>query len=162
MKHLLFALVTLCFGATAQAHDLQTGDLHIIHPAIPLVAENAKSAAGYMVITNDGDTPERLMGVEADFAERVMLHTTEMDDNGVAMMKHLPMLEIPAGETVVLEPGGMHIMLMGLNTPMAEGAMLPATLIFENAGRVEFEFMVDPPASSEKGMDHSHMDHSNH
>ena len=60
------------------------------------------------------------------------------------------------GETVVLEPGGYHIMLMGLTKPLTEGEMVPATLIFEHAGRIEVEFMVDPPG----GMDHSTMDHS--
>ena len=56
---------------------------------------------------------------------------------------------------VVLEQGGMHVMLMGLTGSVTEGDMVPATLIFEQAGRVAVEFMVDPP----NGVDHSKMNH---
>jgi hypothetical protein len=74
-------------------------------------------------------------------------------------MAHVPALDIPPGDTVVLEPGSYHIMLMGLNTELVEGQMLPATLIFEKAGPVQIEFMVDPPGAG--GMDHSaHEDHA--
>lgn len=159
MKNIITALFMSCLSTMAQAHDLQVGQLQIIHPAVPLVMEHAKSASGYMVIANDGDMPERLLGIETPVAGKATLHTTETDADGVTKMKPLAMIEIPADDIVVLEPGGMHIMLMGLKRPLAEGDMLPATLIFEKAGRVDFEFMVDPEADD---MDHSTMDHSNH
>ena len=79
----------------------------------------------------------------------------EHADDGVARMVHLDAIDIPAGGSVTLAPGGLHIMLMGLTGPVTEGDMIPATLVFETAGRVEVEFSVDAPA----GMDHSQMDH---
>jgi periplasmic copper chaperone A len=73
-------------------------------------------------------------------------------------MEHIEALEIQPGETVSLEQGGYHVMLMGLTGPLKEGEMHKAVLIFEKAGRVEIEFMIDPPAGMGE-MDHSKMGH---
>lgn len=145
--------------APATAHEVTAGDLQIIHPSIPAPTAAAKSAAGYMAISNEGSEPDRLLAVEGDFAQKIMLHTTEFGSDGVARMTHLDGIEIPAGDTVVLEPGGMHVMLMGLTAPLTEGAHIPATLVFERAGRVEVEFAIDP-AGAAAAEDHSA--HANH
>ncbi len=157
MKKLLATAAALMLATTALAHEVKVGDLEIIHANIPAPVASAQSAAGYMAISNEGDQADRLIGVEVDFAAQAMLHTTEFSADGVAKMMHVDALEIPADDTVVLEPGGFHIMLMGLTQPLDVGAMLPATLIFEKAGRVEIEFMIDP---SDGSVDHSKMDHS--
>ncbi|MDT8856040.1 copper chaperone PCu(A)C [Paracoccaceae bacterium Fryx2] len=159
MTRSLSLLAALLLCSAAVAHENTVGDLQIIHASIPAPTNSARSAAGYMAISNEGTAADRLIGVEVDFAAQAMLHTTEFGSDGVARMMHLDALEIPADETVMLEPGGHHIMLMGLNRTLEPGAMLPATLIFEQAGRVEMEFMVDPAAH---GGDHSTMDHSAH
>lgn len=157
MKRAFSLLTALLLSTAANAHDIRAGDLQIIHAHINAPAKGAKSAAGYMGITNDGAEPERLLGIEVGFADMAMLHTTTFSADGVATMAHFDAVEIPAGDTVVLEPGGMHFMLMGLTQTMMVGDMLPATLVFEHAGRVEIEFMVDP---SDGSTDHSTMDHS--
>lgn len=157
MKRHLVTIAAILMASTAFAHEVTVGDLQIIHANIPAPFASAQIAAGYMGISNEGDKADRLIGVEVGFAAQAMLHTTEFSADGVASMAHVKSLEIPAGDTVVLEPGGYHIMLMGLNQPLTEGDMLPATLIFEQAGRVEIEFMVDPADGS---VDHSKMDHS--
>lgn len=157
MKRTLVTLAALLLASMAFAHEATVGDLQIIHANIPAPMGSAQVAAGYMGISNAGDHADTLVGVEVGFAAKAMLHTTEFSADGVASMKHVEALEIPAGDTVVLEPGGYHIMLMGLTQPLNVGDMLPATLIFEQGGRVEIEFMVDPPDGS---VDHSKMDHS--
>lgn len=151
MKRAILFAAALLAGAPAFAHDVTAGDLQIIHPAIPAPAPAAKSAAGYLAIRNEGAEPDRLLAVEGDFAERIMLHITEVSADGVARMTHLDGIDIPAGETVLLERGGMHVMLMGLTGPLPEGAHVPATLVFERAGRVEVEFAVDPPGAAAAG-----------
>jgi len=72
------------------------------------------------------------------------------------MMVHLDGLDIPAGETVTLEPGGLHVMFMGLSEPFIEGEKIEATLVFEQSGELEITFNVEarPEAGGE--------DHSNH
>lgn len=151
--------LVLCLLATPlAAHDQRNGDLHIIHPSIPQPMASAKSAAGYVTIVNEGDTPEELVGVRSPFAQSSTLHTTIFED-GVAKMRPLIGVSIAPGEKVSLEPGGMHVMFMGLTgAPTALGDMIPGTLIFRNAGEIGVEFMIDPAA----GVDHSTMDHSGH
>ncbi|MGB8812712.1 MAG: copper uptake system-associated protein [Paracoccaceae bacterium] len=157
MKHALTLIAALLLSTPTYAHEVKVGDIEIIHAHINAPANGAKSAAGYMAIANSGTEIERLLGVEVGFADMAMLHTTTFSADGVATMAHVETLDIPAGETVVLEPGGMHIMLMGLTQPLTVGDMLPATLILERTGRVEIEFMIDPADGT---MDHSMMDHS--
>lgn len=157
MKYLTLIAMLSAFAAPAFSHDKVAGDLHIIHPSIPDPLPMAKSAAGYMAIVNDGEEPDRLIEVRTDFARASTVHQTVVDDAGVARM--IPMVEmiIPPGDVLTLEPGGMHVMFMGLTRKADEGDMIPATLVFERAGEIEIEFMVDPMG----GVDHSTMDHSN-
>jgi len=140
------ALIGAAFVAlapiTVQAHEAHAGALTIVHPAIPAVAEGAKAAAGYFTIVNAGKEADRLTAVEVEFASMAMLHTSETDANGVVRMLHVDGVDVAAGATVTFAPGGLHVMFMGLNAPIAEGVLLPGTLVFEHAGKVPVEFMV--------------------
>ncbi len=149
--------------ATAQAHEYKVGDLMIDHPWAFETAQTAQAGGGYMTITNMGETADRLIAVEADYP-RVEVHTTDMDGD-VARMRHLEDgLEIPAGETVTLEQGGLHVMFMGLRgDPFEVGEEVPATLVFENAGRIEVMFKIEErKAGQGMGHDHSGHDHGDH
>jgi periplasmic copper chaperone A len=157
MTRVLAFLTALCLGLPAFAHDLTVGDLQIIHPSIPQPAASAKSAGGYMAIVNNGTEADRLIGIETDIAAKADVHESKVDANGIGTMDLVPALEIPAGGTVNLEPGGYHIMFMGLKAKLTEGEMVKAVLVFEHAGRVEMEFMIDPPTGM-GAMDHSTMD----
>ena len=150
------ALVWLALAGAAIAHEMTVGDLQFIHPHIPAPIAAAKTAAGYMAISNDGTAADRLIGIEAGFAAKATLHTTEFSAEGVARMMPVETLEIAPGDTAVLEPGGLHVMLMGLRQKLTPGEMLPATLIFEQGGRVEIEFMV---VNADGSVDHSTMEH---
>jgi periplasmic copper chaperone A len=158
LKRSLVLAASLLLAVPANAHDLTVGDLQIIHPNIPQPAASAKSAGGYMAIVNNGLEAERLIGIETDFAKKSETHESKVDASGVGTMTHAEVVEIPPGQTVNLEHGGYHIMFMGLSGPLVEGEMHKATLIFERAGRVEIEFMIDPPVGR-GDMDHSKMDH---
>jgi copper(I)-binding protein len=160
MKRLLTLAVALFLATPLVAHEFVFGDLQIVHPHIPQPAASAKAAGGYMAIVNTGAEPDRLIGVETDIAAKAEVHESKVDANGVGTMTQIEALDIPPGETVSLERGGYHIMLMGLKAPLTEGEMHKATLIFEKAGRVEIEFQIDPPMGMGE-MDHSTMDHGN-
>jgi copper(I)-binding protein len=153
MTRTLTLLAALLLGTAAPAHQITVGDLEIVHASIPAPFAGAKSAAGFMAIVNHGTEADRLIGASAGFAAMTQVHESKTDANGIATMNHIEALEIPAGETVMLEHGGYHVMFMGLTQTLTEGDMLPATLIFERAGPVELEFMVDPPGAG--GHDHS-------
>lgn len=72
----------------------------------------------------------------------------EMTD-GIMKMRPVPEgVEVPAGETVKLAPGGYHLMLMDLEKPIVEGETIPVKLRFERAGAVDVEFAARPFGST--------------
>ena len=160
MKPILALMAALMLAGPAIAHEITVGDLEIIHPNIPEPAASAKSAGGYLTIINSGTEADRLIGIETDLAAKAEVHESKVDADGIGTMDHVDAVEIPAGQTVALEHGGYHIMFMGLKGSLAEGELHKATLIFEKAGRIEVEFMIDPPMGEGETEDHSTMDHS--
>lgn len=143
----------------AAAHGFKVGDLEVGHPYAIATPAAAKAGAGYFSVTNGGSDADRLVAIEADFP-MVQIHETETDAAGVARMMEVEAVEIPAGGTVVLEPGGMHVMFMGLAAPLVEGDSIDATLVFEKAGAVAVQFSVE--ARGEDGgmeMEHGDMKH---
>ena len=151
----LAAFAALAFSLPASAHDYTLGGLKIAHPAIPQPMTRAMTAGGYFSIENTGTEADRLIAVEADIARRVELHTTEHGADGSAKMVHVEALDLPAGGTVTLQPGGLHVMFMGLTKALAEGDRVPGALVFEKAGRVEVEFAIEAPRKPGAAHDHS-------
>ncbi|WP_171125559.1 MULTISPECIES: copper chaperone PCu(A)C [unclassified Ruegeria] len=118
--------------------------------------KSAKAGAAFMMIQNSGETDDRLIAAESDVAARVELHTHQVDANGVAKMLHVEEgFVIPAGETHMLKRGGDHVMFMGISAPFEQGATVPVTLVFENAG----EIVVDIPVDLERKGDHGSHNH---
>ena len=99
----------------------------------------SRPAAAYLTVVSDAD--DSLVGASTPVAKEIMVHATETDEDGVGRMKHLPQVDLPAGEAVTFAPGGMHLMLTGLSGKLVEGSTLPLTLRFETAG----EITVDVP-----------------
>lgn len=121
--------------------------------------KSAKAGAAFMVIQNQGDEADRLIGVKSDAAARVELHTHLIDGNGVAKMVEVEEgFAIPAGEAHMLKRGGDHVMFMGLTEPFEQGETVPVILVFENAGEVT----VDIPVDLERKDDHGHSDKNSH
>ncbi|MGQ9685376.1 MAG: copper chaperone PCu(A)C [Thiobacillaceae bacterium] len=78
-----------------------------------------------------------VVGGQSPAAERVELHTMAMQE-GVMVMRRVPEISLPAGQTVQLKPGGLHIMLIGLKAPLQEGQTVPLTLQVRDAtGKVQ-------------------------
>ena len=131
MRVLIPALV--CSAAAAFAGNL-TG-IEITDAYIRETPKNARSAAAYMTIHNMSDTPDSLLGAAAA-PFRVMLHES-VENDGVASMVHRDYVPIPVDETIELEPGGLHIMIMGLaDKQMKPGDVVDVILTFERAGEV--------------------------
>jgi copper(I)-binding protein len=136
-----FLIIMLLFPLKAVAQDVTIGDLTIANPVTMASAKMAMAGAGYMSITNTGETDDRLIGAAADYP-RVMIHQTQMVD-GVATMQHQEYVTIPAGGSVEFAPGGYHVMFMGLqDNPFVIGQDVPVTLTFQEAGEIEVIFTV--------------------
>jgi copper(I)-binding protein len=163
LKTTAIAVLAAFVSHTALAHDFKAGDLSIAHPMSFATPPGATTGAGYMEITNNGAEDDRLVAVKSDFP-KTMIHETTMVDGIMKMRHQMGGVIIPAGETVTFEPGGLHVMFMGLDAPLKEGEKNAATLVFENSGSVDVKFNVEK--RKVKAMDHSDhgkkMDHSDH
>lgn len=128
-------------GAPA-AGVVEAGPLVIEAPWSRATPGGAKVAGGYLRITNTGTTADRLVGGTFARSGAVQVHEMSMA-NGMMTMRELPGgLEIPAGKSVELSPGGYHLMFMGLKEPLKEGETVSGTLTFEKAGSVDVSFAV--------------------
>lgn len=150
------ALLLALIPTGASARDYKIGPLVINQPWSRATPRGAPVAGGYFKVTNTGTTPDRLVGGSAENAKRFEIHEMSMD-GGVMKMRELSNgLEIPPGATVELKPGSYHIMMMNPSRPLAKGDRIKGTLVFEKAGKVDVEFVVEgmggPPGMSDETM----------
>ncbi|MBW7884393.1 MAG: copper chaperone PCu(A)C [Caldilineaceae bacterium] len=110
------------------------------------VAATGTRGVIYLTITNSGDAPDRLLGIETGIAAAAELHHTTMDQNGVMRMRPVTEgLEVPAGGQVRLEPGSYHVMLIDLQQNLSVGDRFPVVLHFERSRAVNVESEVRLP-----------------
>ncbi len=101
------------------------------------------NSGAYMNIINEGDTPDYLVGVRSSVAKSVEIHETVRDGDTVRM-RPVPgqRVEVPARGQVELKPGGLHIMLIGLEQELRPGTTLTLVLSFERSGEMPVEVTV--------------------
>lgn len=151
MMTLVFAVLA-GFPGLAVAADFTAGELRIEQPwARASATKAAKAGAAYLTVINLGVEPDRLIGATTPLAKKAGLHYVVIDQ-GVMKMLPVAAIEVSPGEPAVLRPGGLHIMLMGLQAPLVEGETFPLTLTFEKAGNVEVEVTIQGPAAIQPGM----------
>lgn len=103
--------------------------------------------AAYLTIEG-GATADRLVDARSDRAAMVHLHAVEESD-GVAKMRGIEAIEIPAGQRVTLAPKATHLMLMGLDGPLVAGQTFVLTLRFERAGELPVTVTVKPATATD-------------
>lgn len=145
----------LGFAASVFAQEFTIGNLTISNPYVRMTTPKAPVSGGYFSITNNGDTTDTLLSVSVDFSGKTEIHEMKMQDSVMMMRPIANGIEIPPGETVVLKPGGKHIMFMMLKEQLVEREKRKATLTFKKAGSIEIEFIVQNVAKMK-------MDHSKH
>ena len=137
-----FALLYSFSAWPARAQAIKAGDLVISQAWSRATPGGAKIGGGYLTIENRGSAPDRLIGASADIAAKVQVHEMTMKD-GVMTMRPLEKgVTIEPGKTVKLAPGGDHLMLFDLKSPLKQGEKLPVTLEFERAGKVKISLEV--------------------
>lgn len=134
----IIAITMLISLGSAQAADIVI-EQQYARASSPI----AKSGAAFMHIINNGTENDRLIAVRTDAATTPELHTHIMED-GIAKMREVEGgFEILAGDTTILQRGGMHVMLMGLTRPFIHGEAITLTLVFEHAGEITIEVPID-------------------
>ncbi|RFC63814.1 copper chaperone PCu(A)C [Mesorhizobium denitrificans] len=148
----LVAYVTLV--GPASAHDFKVGVIEINHPWSRPTPPFAPVAGGYMTLKNSGPDSDRLVQVTSPIAARAEIHRSAVED-GVASMRPVDGLALEPGVTVDFEAEKLHIMFIGPKQQLQDGDKFPATLVFEKAGTVDVEFVVQRKASEPAAEDHS-------
>ncbi len=129
-----------------QAREYRLGDLVIDSAFAPPSIGAARAGAAYFVVRNTGAEPDRLIDVRTDISARTELHTHTHESGIMRMRKVDGGIVVGAGETVTLAPGGLHVMLMGLSSPLEAQSSFPLTLVFERSGEVTLDVTVSQGA----------------
>lgn len=148
----LGAGLALLLAPAARAQDTALGALRIGTPWTRAMRAGG-TGAGFMTIRNTGTAPDRLMAARTPLAQVVELHT-HIREGDVMRMRPVPAIDLPPGQEVRLQPGGLHLMLIGLNAALDQGSRVPVTLVFERAGEVEVQLAVE--AAGARGAGHRH------
>jgi len=145
MRRLLTA-AALCLCAAAAPASAADGTVTVERAWARPTTTQAKAGAAFVTLSNPGTADRRLVGAESPVSERAELHTHVMD-GGVARMRPVESIALPAGGTVRLAPGGDHIMLMGLKRPLRVGERFAVTLRLDGGQAVEAEVEVLAPGT---------------
>ena len=137
LKALAAALGVLAILGTAvpaQAHEEKTGEITIVHPwSRP--AGQGQNGVIYLEIRNLGESDDRLVAVGTPLAKKVELHRSTMEE-GVHRMEKVDGIVVPAGGSVTLAPGGLHVMLVDLKFMLMAEETIPVSFTFEHAGAI--------------------------
>ena len=139
------ALAAALATGSCPALDVAAGSLRIRHPIARATAPGQQTSGAYMTIVNDG-AADRLVAASAPVAASVELHEMKLEGD-VMRMRRVDGIELGGGRSVDLQPGGYHVMFLGLTGPLLDGSSFPMTLHFEKAGDVAIRVEVRSPAA---------------
>lgn len=138
-RHLLFIALLAITPMLAQSAGAEpVPDLHIEEVYARAVPPGQPNSAAFLQIRNASDQDRALIDASSPVAEVVELHT-HVQDQGVMRMRRVERIDVPAHSTTVLQPGGLHLMLIGLKQPLAVGDPLALRLVFDQDEVVEVQ-----------------------
>ena len=158
MRHLALAILGLFLSNAAVAAE----PMEIEAWSQPTVGTTGIGIA-FATITNNTTEDDILVSASGSASNKVELHTHMMIDDVMRMQK-VDSIPVPAGETVELKPGGLHLMMFGMNEQLKAGDDFTLTLTFDNAGKVEVPVRVRPFGHQQvhKHGGHDHSGHGHH
>lgn len=141
MKLVLTVLAAL--SVASAAHAAPRAEAAWTRPAA-----QGQTGVGFMVLKNPDARADALVAVESPLARTVQIHQSSVS-GGMASMKQLGRVALPAGGEVAFAPGGYHLMLIGLTKGVKAGDAVPATLTFASGAKVKVSFVagMGPPAA---------------
>lgn len=145
MEHLkqiaLFVLVGLMAVVIAACSD-DTASEPIVEDAWARPGTEGNNSAAYMTIENDGDEDLILTGASGDVARAVEVHESTTED-GMMEMNEVEEVVVPAGDSLALEPGGHHVMMMSINQDLEPGDTFTLNMQFDGLDDVEVDVTVE-------------------
>jgi periplasmic copper chaperone A len=140
MRRRIF-LVSALLVATFSAAHAQSGPIEVQDPWARATLGQSRTGAAYLTLSATGPAADRLVSASSPVAAKTELHNHIMVGN-VAQMRPVDAIEVAPGSPTLLQPGGLHIMLIDLKAPLQAGTSFPVTLTFEKAGAITVQVAV--------------------
>lgn len=150
--------LSILFAASLAAPalaDVTAGPLVISEAWARATPPGARVGGGYLTVKNTGAEPDTLVSVASPVSEKTELHLMKTEDGVMTMRPAAEGVEIPAGGTLTLAPGGYHVMFIRPKAPFVQGETVPLTLTFAKAGAVEVQLSISPMGAPGPTADHS-------
>lgn len=144
-------LISTMASAMSKEEALQ---IQVSHPYAREVPPGAMASASFMGLKNTSDHDIYLIQADSNVAKKVELHT-HIHDNGVMRMRQVPDIKIPAHGMTMLQPGGFHIMLIGLKQKLVKGQQIQVKLTFKDGSHKTVSMPIKK-LSGMNGMMHRH------
>lgn len=146
-------VIGICISGWAHAQ------VTIEEPWIRATAPGQTVAGGYMKLRSAKSSA--LVAVSTPLTARAEIHEMSMEA-GVMKMRAVPKIDLPAGKTVELKPGGYHLMLMNLDRPLRDGETVPITLVFEGPDKKREKVEVNAQVRAVRAGMHGSKDMKHH
>jgi copper(I)-binding protein len=140
------AAAMAALAAMTPAGQAQTPPATVSHAWVRGTVPQQQASGAFMQITSAAGG--RLVAVSTPVAGVAEVHEMKMADGGVMKMAAVAALELPAGKTIELKPGGYHIMLMNLKQQLKAGDSVPLTLTIEGPGGRRETLQVSAPVKA--------------
>jgi len=161
VKKLVFLLVLVFMvmmiaacGTAPESNTSSEPQIKVMEPWSQPSPTMAGNGVVYMMLMNEGGADDALLSVETDTAEVAELHETKMEGD-VMKMSPVTKIEIPAGGSAALEPGGLHVMLINLQQELVAGGKIKLTLNFEKSDPLTVEAEIREMGAGMDNMEHN-------
>ena len=139
MKNRIAHILAITSAALLTAHAANA-QVTVKDAWVRATVPQQKATGAFMQLSAAKDT--KLVSASSPVTPLVEVHEMAMQDN-VMRMRQIATLDLPAGKTVELKPGGYHVMFMQLKAPLQKGERVPIVLVFEKAGRISVDMQVE-------------------
>ena len=133
----------LCLATLVASSSMAQTPALVVQNAWTRLTPGTDVAAVYLTLRNVSARPVIVIAVQSPLASQAMIHETKTE-SGQSRMRPHQQLVIAPGQTVKLEPGGLHVMLHGLARPVTAGQSLPLVLLLDDGGTVQVAALVRP------------------
>ncbi len=137
MRNVVRSVVAIAAFVTCSAVFAGSA-IMVSDPYVRAVPPGQPNSGAFMTLMNNGDAARSLVEARSPAAKVVELHTHVMEE-GVMKMRRIDKIDIPAQGSTALEPGGLHVMMIGLTQDLKEGDKVSMTLVFANGEEQQVE-----------------------
>ena len=139
----VLSIAFACVSPSVDSHEFTSKGVTVAHPWARATPGGARVGSVYLEVRAQRDRGDKLIAARSPVAGSAEIHSHVMEQ-GIAKMRRVDAVAVPAGQSIVLRPSGYHIMLMDLKQPLNEGDLAKVTLVFEKAGEIEVDATVEP------------------